>query len=83
VIGGFRGFTDKTQFFLLNAILYAGLFTAFYALLDFVLNAGFMIIKHKQHIKLQSIIFLLIGLFSFIFSAAAAAILTLSEGNMK
>ncbi|MDR2660175.1 MAG: hypothetical protein LBC27_09370 [Spirochaetaceae bacterium] len=83
VLGNVRGFTDRTQFFLLNTILYVGLFTAFYTLLNLVFKAGFTIVKHKNHIHARSFVFLLFGMISFIFSVIAAAILVLSKGNMK
>jgi hypothetical protein len=83
VLGSMLGFTDRTQFFLLHTVLYAGLFIAFYALLSFVFRTSFMIVTHKGHIKARTFIFLLLGAVSFIFSAAAAVILVLSKGNME
>jgi hypothetical protein len=80
VIGNKQNFTGRTQVFLLNTILYAGLFLAVCVLLDFVFNAGFMLLKHKKHISVKSFVFLLLGLVAFIFSGLAAAILVLTTG---
>jgi hypothetical protein len=82
-LGSTLGFTDRTCFFLLNAILYAGLFIAFYTLLSFVFRTSLIIVMHKGRIKASLFIFLLIGAVSFIFSAAAAIILVLSKGNIE
>jgi uncharacterized membrane protein YhdT len=82
-LGSSLGFTDRTQFFLLNTILYAGLFIAFYALLSFVFRTSFTIVTHKDRVKAQSFIFFLLGIVYFIFSAPAAVILVLSKGSME
>lgn len=80
VIGNERNFTGKTQVFLLNIILHAGVFLAASVLLDFVFNAGFAPLK-KTAIPPESFGFLLLGLAAFIFSGLAAAILVLTTGN--
>ncbi|MDR2795438.1 MAG: hypothetical protein LBB47_01855 [Spirochaetaceae bacterium] len=82
-IGNWRNFTEKTQFLLLNIILYAGLFLAVCALFDFVFNAGFTLLKQKKHIPLKSLVFLILGLAALIFSGIAAAILVLTTGNIE
>ncbi|MDR2803046.1 MAG: hypothetical protein LBB22_02000 [Treponema sp.] len=51
VLGSLRGFTDRTQFFLLNTIIYAGLFTAIYSFLDFVFYIAFTEITRKYRIS--------------------------------
>ena len=82
VIGNERNFTGKTQFFLLNMILYAGIFLASCVLLDFVFNAGLALLEHKKYIPFKSFAFLLLGIAGFIFSGLAAAILVLTTGNI-
>jgi hypothetical protein len=79
-IGNKLNFTGRTQVFLLNMILYAGLFLAVCVLLDFVLNTGFILLKHKKHISVKSFVFLFLGIVAFIFSGLAAAILVLTAG---
>jgi hypothetical protein len=85
--GGIRNFTEKTQVFLLNTILYSGLFFAVSVFLDFVLGEGFAFLhgkngkNGKKSMPLESFFFLLFGLIAFIFSGAAAAILVLAKGN--
>jgi hypothetical protein len=81
-VGSIRNFTEQTQFFLLNVILYDGLFIAVCVLLDFVFSAGFMLLKHKKCIPPESLLFLILGLAAFIFSCVAAVILVLAKGNM-
>jgi hypothetical protein len=79
--GGIQGFTEKTHIFLLNAILYSGLFLAAAAFLDFVLGQGFTLLRDKKNLPLKSFFFLLLGLAAFIFSGVSAAILVLAKGN--
>jgi hypothetical protein len=78
VLGNRRNFAERTQIFLLNVILYAGLFPAVYILFDFVLAAGPALLKHKQGIPLKSFVLLVFGFAAFIFSGLAAAILVLT-----
>jgi ABC-type sugar transport system permease subunit len=79
--GGVQGFTEKAQFFLLNTILYSGLFFAISVFLDFALSGGLALLRDKKSMPLRSFFFLLLGLIAFIFSGTAAAILTLTKGN--
>lgn len=80
--GNYRNFTEKTQVFLLNMVLYTGIFLAVCVLLDFVFNAGFTLLKQKKHIPPESFVFLILGFVAFIFSGLAAAILVLTTGNI-
>ncbi|MDR2445237.1 MAG: hypothetical protein LBD44_04820 [Spirochaetaceae bacterium] len=82
VIGNERNFTVKTQFFLLNMILYVGMFLAVCVMLDFIFNAGFALLKQKKHIPSKSFVFLLLGLVAFILSGLAATILVLTTRNI-
>ena len=81
---GIRSFTEKTQVFLLNTVLYSGLFFAVSVFLDFALGEGFAFLhgkNGKKSMPLESFFFLLFGIIAFIFSGAAAAILVLAKGN--
>jgi hypothetical protein len=78
---GIRGFTERTQVFLLNTVLYSGLFFAVSVFLDFMLGEGLTLLRDKKSMPLKSFFFLLLGLIAFIFSGAAASILVLTKGN--
>jgi hypothetical protein len=82
VAGNLRDFTERTQFFLLNVIVCAGLFTAFCTLLDFLFNAGAALVKRKERSRRRSFIFLIIGVVAFIFSCVAALIIAFTRGNI-
>lgn len=81
--GNARGFTERTQFFLLNVIVYSGLFTASCALLDFVINVGIALVRRKERARVPAFGFLIMGAAAFILSGAAALIMVFTNGNIE
>jgi predicted permease len=81
VMGAVRNFTEKTQFFLLNATLYSGLFFAVCVFLDFVSGRIFMLRDKEKRIPRKFTGFLILALIAFMFSGMAAAIIALTKGN--
>jgi uncharacterized membrane protein YhdT len=56
VLGHLRGFTDKTQFFLLNTIISAGLFMTLYSFLDFIFYMVFTKVNRSERVSSLSFI---------------------------
>jgi hypothetical protein len=83
IAGNARDFTERTQFFLLNVIIYSGLFTAFCALLNLAVNVGATLATGKKCVTASSFVFLILGAVSFILSAAAAFVMVLTKGNIE
>jgi hypothetical protein len=82
IAGNARDFTERTQFFLLNAIIYSGLFTALCALLNLAVSAGSALAADKKRVPASSFVFLILGALSFMLSAAAAFVMVLTKGNI-
>ncbi|MDR1256396.1 MAG: hypothetical protein LBJ86_01460 [Spirochaetaceae bacterium] len=83
IAGSALDFTERTQFFLLNVIIYSGLFNAFCALIDLAVSASAALSTGKKRILASSFVFLILGAVSFILSAAAAFIMVLTKGNIE
>jgi hypothetical protein len=83
IAGNARDFMERTQVFLLNVIIYAGLFTALCALLNLAVSAGAALTTGKKRIMVSSFVFLILGAVSFMFSIAAALIMVLAKGNIE
>jgi hypothetical protein len=81
-IGNVQSFTERTQIFLLKMILYTGVVLFTGIVIDFILNLGLAAAKYDKRFSGKSFVFLLIGIIAFIFSGAAAAILSLGKGTL-
>ena len=80
VLGNINNWTDRTQFFLLRSVSFAGTIFALCAII-FIVYLIF-VKRHEKRIPLVSIIFIAaVGLVSALFAIISTAILAISRGG--